>query len=149
MNNKDNHPKTSTASFIACFKGSVADRIYLIFLLFACLLLWFFVNHQLNSGPPTAYVYHQQTLLAKYLLPTNENIIHVAAKGEIGISDVEISKLGIQFISSPCTTHHCTLAGHKSYAGSVIACVPNHIMVVIRGAKHTGAENISFDAISE
>ena len=68
---------------------------------------------------------------------------------EFGVSDIEISKAGIRFVSSPCTTHHCSLAGTKKYAGSVIACVPNHIMVVLRGFDEKSDKNNYFDAITE
>ncbi|MDQ7001492.1 MAG: NusG domain II-containing protein, partial [Ghiorsea sp.] len=115
----------------------------------AIALLWFQITQALNQGAPTAYVYHGDTLLAKYPLPKDERVIHVAAHGEIGISDIEISRYGIRFDASPCTTHRCMLAGRKRYAGSVIACVPNHIMVVIRGSEHKNKQGITFDAISE
>jgi len=149
MNNQDSHHKTSKDSFVQCLKGNMADRVLLFSLLLGTLLLWFAISKQLSAGPATVYIYHQQQLLAKYPLPTDDKVIHVAALGEIGESNVEISKQGIRFISSPCTTHYCTLSGHKSHAGSIIACVPNHIMVVLRGSCQSGDENNHFDAISE
>jgi len=149
MTTKNNHPKTAKVSFRQCLQGTWSDRILLMTLLIGIALLWFQINQTLHQGAPTAYVYHGKTLLAKYPLPQDEQVIHVAAQGEIGISDIEISKEGIRFDSSPCTTHHCILAGRKRYAGSVIACVPNHIMVVIRGSDKENKTRIKFDAISE
>jgi len=148
MNKPDNHHKTNKASFKHCLKGTVTDRLLLILMLFAIGLLWFEIQKQLSHGLPTAYVYHQQRLLAEYPIPTDDTIIHVPAMGELGESDIEISKKGVRFVSSPCTTHHCTLAGHKAYAGSVLACVPNHIMVVVRGSSQ-GNEHTTFDAVAE
>jgi len=149
MTTKNNHPKAATVRFRQCLKGSWADRILLFSLLLAIAFLWLQISHTLNQGTSTAYIYHGNTLLAQYPLPDDEHMIHVAAQGEIGISDIEISKHGIRFDSSPCTTHHCILAGTKRYAGSVIACVPNHIMVVIRGSDKKNKAGIKFDAISE
>jgi hypothetical protein len=149
MTTKNNHPKAATVSFRQCLQGTWADRILLFSLLLVIAFLWSQISQTLHQGTPTAYIYNGNTLLAKYPLPDDEHMIHVAAQGEIGISDIEISKNGIRFDSSPCTTHHCVLAGTKRYAGSVIACVPNHIMVVIRGSDTKNKESIKFDAISE
>ena len=148
MNTPDNHHKANTGSFLHCLKGNVADRLLLVFMLLCTFLLWFEIQKQLSQGTPTAYIYHQQRLLAEYLIPTDESIIQVPANGEIGESNIEISKHGIRFVSSPCTTHHCTLSGYKSHAGSVLACVPNHIMVVVRGSPQ-GTEAGNFDAFAE
>jgi len=145
MTSENNHPKT----FVQCLRGTWVDRILLIILLIGIALLWFQINQTLSRGIPTAYIYHGETLLAKYPLPQDDNIIHVDANGEIGVSDIEISQRGVRFVSSPCTTHYCMLAGHKKYTGSVIACVPNHIMVVVRGFDEKIDKNITFDAISE
>ncbi len=149
MINPDNHHKTTKGSFVLCLKGTRADRILLLFMLLIILFLWFEIEHRLSAGPATAYVYHHHQLLAKYPLPTDETVIHVTAKGELGDSEVEISKQGIRFLASPCTTHYCTLSGSKAYPGSVIACVPNHIMVVLRGSAQAAEDQIFFDAISE
>jgi len=149
MTTGNNHPKAATVSFRQCLQGSWADRILLLFLLAGIVCLWFQISQTLAQGAPTAYVYHGDKLLAKYPLPDDERIIHVAAQGEIGVSDIEISIQGIRFDSSPCSTHYCTLSGTKKYTGSVIACVPNHIMVVIRGSNKKNDEAIKFDAISE
>ena len=130
-----------------CLKGSVADRLLFFFMILSIGVLWFYIQQQLGQGIPTAYVYHQHQLIAEYPIPTDERVIHVHALGEIGDSEIEISKEGIRFLHSPCSTHHCTLAGQKSHAGSVLACVPNHIMVTIRGRSAT--ETITFDAVAE
>ncbi len=149
MINQYNHHKTATGSFVRCLQGTIADRVLLLSLLLGIIFLWLQINQHLSSGPITAYVYHQQQLLAQYPLPTDDSVIHVPANGEIGTSEIEISRQGIRFLSSPCTTHHCTLAGQKSYTGSVLACVPNHIMVVIRGTAQGQPAQMTFDAISE
>ena len=149
MIDTDNHPKTNAVSFRQCLKGTWLDRLVLILLLITIAFLWVQIKQNLSQGVPTAYIYHGKQLLASYPLPTDNKVIHVPAQGEMGISDIEISKQGIHFVSSPCSTHHCTLSGHKKHTGSVIACVPNHIMVAIRGSDGKDEENMHFDAISE
>jgi len=149
MIDADNHLKPDTIRFRQCLQGSWMDRIILIFLLLGILFLWLEIRETLGTGEPTAYVYHGKQLIASYPLPKDERVIHVPAQGEIGVSDIEITKDGIRFVSSPCTTHHCTLSGTKKYTGSVIACVPNHIMVVLRGFDKKHDKNNHFDAITE
>jgi len=149
MNQANNHPTSAKDSLWICFQGSWADRLLLALLMAGILWLWFFIQHSLNVGEPTAYVYHQDQLLAKYPLPRDGQVIHVPAAGEIGTSDIEISKQGIRFVSSPCTTHYCMLSGHKNHAGAVIACVPNHIMVVLRGSFDRQQDEQMFDAVTE
>ena len=149
MNSHSNHPKHDKGSLLQCLKGSLADWILLLSMLSGIGLLWWNIYNQLHQGVPTAYVYHQQQLLASYPLPTDEQVINVPAGGELGDSWVEISRHGVRMASSPCTSQHCVLSGHKLHAGGVIACVPNHIMVVIRGALPKNGQQVIFDAISE
>lgn len=149
MNQINNHPISAKDSLWVCFQGNWADRLLLAALLAGVFGLWLYIQHNLNVGEPTAFVYHHDQLLAKYPLPSDGQVIHVPAHGEIGISDIEISKAGIRFISSPCTTHYCQLSGHKNHAGAVIACVPNHIMVVLRGSFDRRQGEQMFDAVSE
>jgi len=149
MNKQYSHSQPKQGTFLQCLQGTWADKSLLLTMLLACFVLWFKIDENLSHGVPTAYVYHQNQLLAAYPLPSDNQVIHVQAEGEIGVSDIEISKQGIRFVSSPCTTHYCMLAGHKLHAGSVLACVPNHIMVVLRGSLSKSDENMHFDAISE
>jgi len=149
MIDADNQLQPPTLSFRQCLQGTWQDWLLLILMVLSIVFLWLSIEESLSQGPPTAYVYHGKQLLAKYPLPTDNQVIHMAAQGEIGVSDIEISSAGIRFISSPCTTHYCTLGGQKSYTGSVIACVPNHIMVVLRGSGKMKEDTMHFDAFSE
>ncbi|MDX8384286.1 MAG: NusG domain II-containing protein [Ghiorsea sp.] len=149
MNSDHNHPKYAKGSFLLCLKGSLADWMLLLSIVLGIGILWWNIYSQLNQGVPTAYIYHQKQLLASYPLPTDDQVIDVPVRGELGESLVEISRHGIRFVSSPCTSQYCVLSGHKSHAGGVIACVPNHMMVVIRGALPKSGEHMIFDAISE
>ncbi|MDX8382006.1 MAG: NusG domain II-containing protein [Ghiorsea sp.] len=149
MIDEDDHPKRNTTTFAQCFKGTWWDRIVLCLLLVGITFLWLNIQQNLSQGVPTAFVYYNKTLLASYPLPMDDKVIHVPAQGQIGVSDIEISKHGVRFTSSPCPTHHCMLSGEKKQPGSVIACVPNHVMVVLRGFDKKSDEMNHFDAITE
>jgi len=125
--------------------GSGGDRVLLLTSLLAVILIWFYISAQLTSGPTVAEIYSGKQLLATYVLPTAEQApIHFEAKGPLGTSSIEIASNGARIEHSPCTTQRCVLSGTHSHAGDIIACVPNHILVVLRGGKQEG-----FDAIVE
>lgn len=88
---------------------------------------------EIGSGPPMVSIYHDDTLLAVYPLPENGKAIHFQAGGEIGVSEILINAHGARFTSSPCTSQRCVLSGVHRHAGDIIACVPNRILVSIRG----------------
>ena len=92
-----------------------------------------------------AEVYHADTLLATYALPVaGAAAVHLQVEGELGISDITIDATGARISSSPCTSQRCVLAGAHRHAGDIIACVPNRILIILRGQSSTG-----FDAIVE
>jgi len=114
-------------------RGSVSDRMVLAFSLLLIALLWWQVQQALGDGPPHVYVYHNQTLLAHYPL---DDVVHdFDARGDIGISRIHIEHRKVSIIAAPCRYKRCILSGEHHHTGDVIACVPNHIMVVIRGGK--------------
>ena len=92
-----------------------------------------------------ADIYHGDTLVATYPLPQKgENPIHLQVKGELGLSEIIIDQQGARIASSPCPTQRCVLSGPHRHAGDLIACVPNRILITLRG--HTES---TYDAIVE
>ena len=89
------------------------------------------------------FIYHDDELLAKYPLDT-EQTIHYVAKGSIGDSEIVIDQGGVRIIHSSCTTQYCVRSGVHHHVGDVVACVPNHILVSIHGEMKHG-----FDAVVE
>lgn len=122
--------------------GSWMDRILLLLALVAIVLSWQWIHARVSAGPPMALVYHGDQLLARYPLPPAQPI-HLKAKGDIGISEIVIDRQGVHFASSPCTTQQCVLSGHHSHAGDTVACVPNRIMVTIKGRQENALDGIS------
>jgi|UPI0003803804 hypothetical protein len=111
--------------------GSISDRLLLVCSLLFIAWLWWYVQQQLGDAPPHVYIYHNQTLLAHYPLSDMERDFD--AHGDLGISRIHIAHNTVSMIAAPCRHKRCILSGEHHHTGDVIACVPNHILVVIRG----------------
>ena len=126
-------------------KGTWTDRLILIISLVGIISLWFIIQARIAAGPAMADIYHGDTLVATYPLPQKgENPIHLQVKGELGLSEIIIDQQGARIASSPCPTQRCVLSGPHRHAGDLIACVPNRILITLRG--HTES---TYDAIVE
>ncbi len=126
-------------------KGSRADRLLLLAALVAITASWFVIQSQISAGPAVAEIYHGQVLLATYPLPQKgEAEQGFQIEGELGATEVVLDQDGVRIVSSPCTTQHCVHSGAHRHAGDIIACVPNRILISIRGQSAS-----EFDAIVE
>jgi len=126
-------------------QGTRVDRLLLLAALTAVVVAWLLIQSLMASGPAVAAVFHGDTLLATYPLPLpGEPAIHFEAEGELGISEILIDQRGARIVASPCATQQCVLSGVHRHAGDMIACVPNRILVTIRGSTEA-----RFDAIVE
>ncbi len=122
--------------------GTWADRLLLFLVLGGIALGWSHIQQLVGSGKPMVDIYHGRTLLAEYPLH-GKKTVHFAAEGEIGISDVIISNGEVFISESPCRSKRCVRAGHQHRIGDSIVCVPNRILVAIRGDAQ------DFDAVVE
>lgn len=66
----------------------------------------------------------------------------VPVKGLIGQSVLEVQAGRIRFIDSPCPGRYCIHTGWIDRTGEVAACLPNGVVVEIRGGER------EFDAIN-
>lgn len=132
----------SARQFLA---GTLMDNILLLLSLLGIVVAWFAIHASISSGPPTAYIYHDEILLATYPLPADDRVIHFDADGKLGTSEIVIDRHGARMAHSPCPTQHCVLSGAHRHIGDMIACVPNHILISIRGADTMGG----LDAVAE
>ncbi len=129
----------------ALLKGSLTDRILLLVTLIATASAWFIIQAAIASGPAVAEVYYGKTLLATYPLPKHgEKPIQLQVEGELGASEVILDEQGVRIATSPCDTKRCVYSGAHRHAGDVVACIPNRILISIRGST-----NHRFDAIVE
>ncbi len=126
-------------------KGTWVDRLILLLSLTVIVALWFMIQARISAGPAMAEIYHADTLVATYPLPQpGEPPVHLQVEGELGISDIIIDQQGARIASSPCPSQRCVLSGAHSHAGDIIACVPNRILITLRGHNQS-----AFDAIVE
>ncbi|MBN4077200.1 NusG domain II-containing protein [Mariprofundus ferrooxydans] len=126
-------------------KGTCTDRILLLVALISIVSAWFVIQAHIAAGPAMAEIYHGDTLLASYPLPqAGEAAIELQVEGDLGLSDIVIDEHGARIASSPCSSQRCVLSGSHSHAGDIIACVPNKILITLRGSSAS-----AFDAIVE
>jgi len=122
--------------------GTWGDRLLLLIILACIGFSWHFAHALAGGGEAMVDIYHGHRLLAQYPLHAREPV-HFTARGELGDSEIVIDDRGVHFLESPCRNKLCILAGHKHKIGDMIACVPNRILVAIRGARRR------FDAVVE
>ncbi len=135
----------SRQSFGRLLLGRPTDRLLLLASLLGIALSWTLVRSHVAAGAPLAEIYHGQRLLASYLLPQKgQPAVHFMAEGDIGRSEIILDEDGARIASSPCLSQRCVLSGPHRHAGDLIACVPNHILVSIRGS-----DDHRFDAVVE
>lgn len=133
-------------SMLDACKGTLADRLLLLFALISIASGWFVIQAHISAGPAMAEVYYDGTLLAAYPIPAQgKPPIHLHVDGALGGSEIIIDAHGARFASSPCTSQRCVLSGAHIHAGDMVACVPNKILITLRGSHHASR----FDAIVE
>ena len=126
-------------------KGTWTDRILLLVSLLCIAISWFVIQANIAVGPAVAEIYHGNMLMATYPLPQKGQApIHFQLEGKLGLSEVVIDEQGARISSSPCSSQRCVLSGSHRHAGDVIACVPNRILITLRGSSES-----RFDAIVE
>jgi len=133
-------------SMLDALKGTWADRLLLLVCLISIGCAWLVIQKNIAAGPAMAEIYHGKILLATYPLPQQgEAAIALQVNGDLGASDIVIDANGARIASSPCQSQRCVLSGSHAHAGDMIACVPNKILISLRGHR---AES-RFDAIVE
>jgi len=139
------HDPLSLQSIRNAVQGTWVDRLLLLIALLCITLAWFVIQANIASGPAVAEIYYGNTLMATYPLPEQGGAaIHYELEGKLGLSEVVIDDKGARIRSSPCSSQRCVLSGSHKQAGDVIACVPNRILITLRGSSES-----RFDAIVE
>lgn len=134
----------ATPSLRSLLLGSVWDRLLLLFALGAITLLWWGVKARLGGGEIVADIYRGDTLIASYPLAVDGQPVHLAVDGPLGVTEIVIDRQGARIVASPCPTQRCVLSGTHHHVGDMVACVPNRVLVTLRGS-----EDARFDAIVE
>ena len=116
-------------------KGTWADRLLLLLSLTLIAAAWLFIRSAEANGPAVAEIYRGDMLLATYPLPEpGQPAIHFQAEGEIGPTEIRIDHEGARIAAAPCAGQRCVRSGAHRHAGDFIACVPNRMLVAIRGS---------------
>jgi len=135
----------SRQSMLEALKGTRSDRLLLLLAVMGIVSAWFVIQANIAAGPATADIYHGNTLLATYPLPiAGQAAIRLQVDGDLGASDIIIDADGARIASSSCTSQRCVSSGSHAQAGDIVACVPNRILISLRGSATSG-----FDAIVE
>jgi hypothetical protein len=67
----------------------------------------------------------------------------IEVEGTLGLTLVEVTSSGVAIIRSPCPLHLCESMGRISRSGATLVCVPNQVVVELRG----GGDANPLDAI--
>ncbi|MDQ6973693.1 MAG: NusG domain II-containing protein, partial [Mariprofundaceae bacterium] len=101
------------------------------------------VQTSLGVSTPMVYIYHGQTLLASYPLKS-AHAVHYHAQGDVGGAELVIAAGHVRIIHSTCASKACVLSGEHEHVGDMIVCVPNRILVLIKGE-----QSLQLDAVSQ
>ena len=64
----------------------------------------------------------------------------IAVVGSRGMVNVEVSGGRVRVVESNCPDHTCVKTGPITAAGSVVACVPNRVVVRVAGGDDDGLD---------
>ena len=127
-------PPLGRQGMAEALKGTWADRLLLLAALAAISVAWLTIRSAEASGPPMAEIYRGETLLATYPLPAEgDQAIHFQTEGEIGPTEIRLDHEGVRIAAAPCAGQRCVRSGAHRHVGDFVACVPNRILVAIRG----------------
>ena len=129
--------KNRLSSIITIKKG---DLFLCIGLMLSSLLFMWMIKHGQTRGD-TAEIYLDNQLL--YTVSLNETR-HIILDGSVGQVEVNIDKGDIWIHEVTCPDQICKKMGRINRSGQVIVCVPNKIVILVKG-KHP----YQMDALSE
>lgn len=106
------------------------DILIIASLCIVCVLL--FIPTFMPSDNNTALIYLDGELKNEIELAAVESEYTI----EIGGCELKISSEGVEFASSTCPDKLCVKKGRLTHAGDTMACVPNRVVVTLRGTKN-------------
>lgn len=119
------------------FKFKIGD-FFLIGLLLLVSVSVFIYTRSGHKGGQTLIVYQGDYIKNEYLL-NKDQILKI--DGPLGMTQLTV-RSGKAFVSeSPCPYHFCQKSGTIARAGEMIVCVPNKVIIKIKGesANHLDA----------
>ena len=74
-----------------------------------------------------------------------EKDVTTTVTGPLGETVIIVENGTVRIADSPCPHHHCIRMGRLEHSGEIAVCVPNRVVVTIRG----GREHDSFDGVTQ
>ena len=65
--------------------------------------------------------------------------------GPLGETVIVVENGTVRIVNSPCPLHYCIRMGRIRYGGEIIACVPNRVLINIKGGNKKG----TFDGVTQ
>ncbi|MBA7584171.1 hypothetical protein ES708_26124 [subsurface metagenome] len=71
--------------------------------------------------------------------------VTTSVKGPLGETGIIVENGTARISTSPCPNKYCIRMGRLKHGGEIAVCVPNHVVLYIRG----GSEKDSFDGVTQ
>jgi len=101
------------------------------------------VSVRAYGGRSGAAVVHLQGPGREWVFPLDMDRT-VTVRGPLGDTVVEIRGGQARFLSSPCAEKLCVRSGAIARPGQWLACLPNRVILDIRGDSRQSADAVSF-----
>jgi hypothetical protein len=123
-----------------------ADIIIIVVLLVLAMAGFGVSQLMYNHKYATKYVdIYVQNKLKEHILVKDKNFTKkIEIKTELGTNVIEISNDGAKMISADCHDKICVKEGFKDKNGQTIVCLPNKVVVEIKGEDKAKIDGASF-----
>jgi len=119
-----------------------AGDIVLIVGILLCSAVGFFSVHELGiTGKHVVVDVDGKRVLE---VPLDRDTVQTV-RGPLGDTVIVVEDGAVRVAASPCPLHYCERMGSIRHRGEIIVCVPNRIIVSIRG----GGGGESFDGVTQ
>jgi len=118
-----------------------ADAILVALLLILSLVSFASVRHFTRNGKHVVVEVEGRRILE---LSFDKNVTETVT-GPLGKTVIVIENGAVWIQDSPCPNRYCVRMGKLRHRGEIAVCVPNRVVVTIRG----GDETESFDSVTQ
>lgn len=99
--------------------------------------------HTISNGGKHVVVEVNGRLALELSLDRN---VSTTVEGPLGKTVISVKDKTVSIQDSPCPRKYCVKMGKISHRGEIIVCVPNRVVVSIRGG---GRDSDSFDGVTQ
>ncbi len=125
------------------FRFITAGDLALVLILLGCSAVYLLFTGDSYAG--NKHVVVQVSGRSVLELPLEQDTIQTV-NGPIGKTTVAIENGKVRVLDSDCPNHTCIKMGSISHPGEIIVCVPNQVIVTIRGS---GSQDQSYDGVTQ